>query len=498
MIAADKRKAVFLLYEKEQMSVRQIARRLKLSRNTVRSIIEQEGALPQAVRSDKLVLDPELLQRLYTQCQGHIQRVYEKLVEEEKITVAYSTLTQRLRELGISTPAPVRCQHVPDQPGAEMQHDTTVYRILIGGQPLKVIASLLYLRYSKRRYLQFYPTFNRFRMKCFFHEALTHWGYAAPLCIIDNTNLARLYGSGAQALMCPEMAAFSQQFGFQFRCHAIDHPNRKAGEERSFFTVETNFLPGRTFQDWADLNQQALQWATVRMEHRPQGKAGLIPAKAFEYEQNFLIRLPPHLPAPYRIHDRDTDEYGYIALAGNYYWVPGTRRQSLRVLEYSRQVRIYLARQCVAEYALPAWGLKNQRISPEGLPAPPHQPHNRRHSSQEEEKRLRSIAPAVGAYLEMALATAGLQRHQFIRRLFALSQKMRPELLLKTLERATHYGITNLETLRRMALLELGQGQSDLPLVDVQHDYQQRPAYQEGALTESPDLSTYQRPPDDE
>ena len=49
------------------------------------------------------------------------------------------------------------------------------------------------------------------------------------------------------ALIVPEMEAFAKQYGFVFRCHEIGHCNRKAGEERSFWTVETNFLPGRTF-----------------------------------------------------------------------------------------------------------------------------------------------------------------------------------------------------------------------------------------------------------
>jgi hypothetical protein len=62
----------------------------------------------------------------YQQCQGHIARVHEKLVEEEGVAVAYSTLAQRLRELGISDPPKVRCQHVPDEPGVELQHDTSV------------------------------------------------------------------------------------------------------------------------------------------------------------------------------------------------------------------------------------------------------------------------------------------------------------------------------------------------------------------------------------
>jgi transposase len=499
MIATDKRKAIFLLHQ-EGMSAREIARRLGVDRDTVRQIIQQAGATPRTVRADKQRIDPELLRRLYTQCEGWIQRVHEKLVEEEGIQVKYSTLTKRLRELGISTPAPERCQRVPDEPGAEMQHDTSVYWLRLGEQRVKVIASLMYLRYSKRRYLKFYRWFNRFRMKCFFYEALTHWGYAARRCIIDNTNLARLRGAGQTAIIVPEMERFGQQFAFEFRCHEIDHPNRKAGEERSFWTVETNFFPGRTFQHFADLNQQAKDWSTGRLENRPQGKAGLIPAQAFEYEAAFLIRLPPHLPAPYQIHERGIDQYGYVAFDGNYYWVPGAGRPDVRVLQYSQGLKIYQARDCVAEYPLPDEGVKNQRFSPEGLPAPPHQPHNRRHASQEEETRLRALSPAVAAYLDFALPTPGLQRHQFVRRLFALSRKMTTELFSRTLARAAKYRITSLDVIQRIAVLYLGQGPGYLPFAEVHEDYQEREAYQEGSLTEKPDLSIYDDhpPPDHE
>ena len=90
-----------------------------------------------------------------------------------------------------------------------MQHDTTVYQIELGGRRIKVVASLIYLRYSKRRYLKFYRAFDRFAMKCFFHQALSFWGYCARQCIIDNTNLARLRGTGAQAVINPEMEAFT-------------------------------------------------------------------------------------------------------------------------------------------------------------------------------------------------------------------------------------------------------------------------------------------------
>ena len=45
MIEPDKRKAIFLLHQ-EGMSVRQIAHRLGISPNTVKVIIQQEGAPP--------------------------------------------------------------------------------------------------------------------------------------------------------------------------------------------------------------------------------------------------------------------------------------------------------------------------------------------------------------------------------------------------------------------------------------------------------------------
>jgi len=188
-------------------------------------------------------------------------------------------------------------------------------------------------------------------MKCFLHEALMSWGAAAQRCIIDNTKLARLRGCGSRAVIVPEMAAFAERYGFQFVCHALRHPNRKAGEERSFWTVETNFLPGRTFASLEDLNRQALEWATVRMRHRPQSKTGLIPAKAFEHERAYLTELSPHLPAPYRDEPRGTDEYGYVSVEGNYYGVPGSQREDVKILLYADRVKIYRQQTCLAEYS---------------------------------------------------------------------------------------------------------------------------------------------------
>lgn len=490
MIDPDMRNAVFQLHQ-EGMSQREISRRLHISRNAVRTIVRQQGKITRKERNDKIQIDSELLERLHRECDGWIQRIHEKLVEEEQLEVGYSTLSRMLRNLGLSHAQAVRCDRVPDDPGAEMQHDTTIYQVKLAGQRTKLIASLLYLRYSKRRYLRLYRVFNRFVMKCFLHEALMFWGYSARQCIIDNTNLARLRGAGSRAVIVPEMQAFSRRYGFQFACHAIDHPNRKAGEERSFWTVETNFLPGRIFDSLEDLNAQARTWATERMEHRPQTKARLIPAKAFEHERGYLNELPPHLPAPYQTHHRGTDQYGYVAFGANYYWVPGDRRDDVKVLQYADRLKIFQQHTLLAEYPLPVDGARGQRYSPPGEPKPRHQPKNRHRDAKHEEQRLRAMGSEVADYLDYALAAPGIQRHRFTRELFAFSRKVTQGVFVKTAQRALRYRIVDLATVRRIAWLCISQEDEVLPQADVDEDFRQRPAYQEGCLTDQPDLSVY-------
>jgi len=480
------------------MSAREIARRLGVNRSTVRAIVEEAGRVPASNRKKKVEIDPELLRELYTECDGRKQRIHEKLLEERKIEIAYSTLTRTLRELGIGKESDSRCDRVPDEPGDEMQHDTTVYTVELGGKPTRLVASGLYLRYSKRRYLRFYRSFNRFQMKCFFHEALTHWGYTAKKCVIDNTNLARLRGTGKNAVIAPEMAVFAKQYPFDFICHELGHANRKAGKERNFWTTETNFLPGRKFRDLEDLNCQAIDWATVRMFQRPLTKARLIPAVAFEYERSFLTAIPPHIPAPYLVHERGTDQYGYVAFGANFYWVPGTGREDVKVLEYSDRLAIYQRHELLLEYPLPPDGTRNACISPPGEPQPRHRPRNRRTPTVEEEKRLRAMDPAVGEYLDAAWTPKGAARHRFLRELFALSRRMTSELFVRSVTRALKYRVGEIETIWRIALMHVQEGVHTLPVAEFDESFTEREAYREGCLSDEPDFSRYDERQDQE
>jgi hypothetical protein len=490
MIEADKRKSIYLLHQ-DGVGIRKIARLHRVDKNTVRAIIEQKGEIPTAARTDKIEIDPDVLRTLYKDCDGWVQRIHERLSEEMGIDVGYSTLTRQIRELEIGKPRKKRCGQVPDEPGEEFQHDTTTYKIKLGAKRVKLVASLLYFRFSKVRYLKFYRSFNRFAMKCFFHEALMFWKFCASICIIDNTNLARLRGTGKNAVMVPEMEHFAKQYGFEFQCHEKGHANRKAGEERSFWTVETNFLPGRKFEDVTDINQQAFQWATVKMFNRPAAKTGLIPAKAFEFEQSYLKKLPPYISAPYLCLSRQTDQYGYIPVNGNYYWVPGTSRYQLTVLRYADSLKVYHERKLLAEYDLAPEDVKNEKFAPRGREIPKFQPKNRKKPTLAEEEKLRAVSEEVDAYLNFAFNPDDRKRHALIRGLFGLYRKIAPSLFIETVKRARKYRIGDLETIERIAVLQMRDGNYPTPIAPIDREFETRQAYLDGRLGDDVDLTGY-------
>lgn len=482
------------------MAKSEIARRLGVSRSTVKDIVSKaasgEAAKP-TPRKNAIVVAPELLTQVYKRCQGYRQRIWEVLQDEHKIDIGYSTLTRRIRELGLEVV--VRASRVPDEPGVEMQHDTSPHTVMVGGVKMKVTTVTLYFRYSKQIFIRFYRSFDRFKMKSFFHEALTHYGYAAEVCIIDNTNLAVLKGTGKGAVMHPEMEVFTRRYGFQFRAHEIGHSDRKAGEERGFWTVETNFFPGRDFASMADLNAQGHRWATEIMANRMRAKTKLVPAQAFEEEKTYLRRVPPDLPAPYQPHDRTIDQYGYVAFEANSYWVPSGAIGDVKVLGYARAIKVYQGRRLLAEYPLPPEGTRD-KIFPEDREHIAYRPRHNEGRSADEEKALRARSEAVGAYLDFILKGQGALRHRTIRQLHGLFRRLSPALFDRVIARAQHYGVDDVRALDEIARLLARDDAEFVPEVITTGDCENKEEYLEGRMTDPPSFDSYNHltPEDDD
>ena len=98
----------------------------------------------------------------------------------------------------------------------------------------------------------------------------------------------------------------------------------------------------------------------------------------------------------------------------------------------------------------------------------------------------------------MSSRLRGVQRHRFLRELLTLSRQVTQTVFVQALERALRYRIVELQTLQRIAWFCMSQGEERLPYADVDENFRGRPAYQEGCLTDEPDLSRYDSPEEDE
>lgn len=488
MISSQDRQSVMTLFEKG-IARKRIARLVGIDIKTVRKIIAHNGDYQRIPRKDKIDVDEQLLRSLYTDCAGYVQRVHEKLTEEHHIKLSYATVRRLLNGYGIGVCESSRSQRVPDMPGKEMQHDTSEHWITIGTTRHKLICSGLYLRYSKMRYIKYYHRFNRFTMKCFMDEALRFFKYSARVCIIDNTSLAIDYGSGRRAVFSNEMVVFTKNYGFEWYAHEINHSNRKAGKERNFRTVETNFVPGRKFCSLADLNKQAFEWATQRYANRPQSKTGLIPSQLFEREKASLLKLPEFIHPPCRHHQRIIDQYGYIALNGNYYWVPPTKVKKLSVIEYTDTLSVFdSTHHRLIEHPLCDELTKNKVCGAVDKKHTAHrkaQPNNIKRRCHNEERDLRHLAHCVAEYIDFVKSNqSGIaHRNRYIRHLHALMKKTTPELFVKAIQRALTYKVNNIHQLYNIFSEILKHPLNEKPSSLIIGEFEKRPEYIDGRFT---------------
>jgi hypothetical protein len=202
-----------------------------------------------------------------------------------------------------------------------MQHDTSPHTVEVGGSKYKAQTASAVLCYSRMLFFQINPTFQRFDCKTFLTDALQYMGGAPKRVMIDNTHVVVLRGTGKEMIPVPGNGSIWGTLRIPLRGRQIGDANRSARVERPFFFIENNFLAGRTFASWSDLNQQARQWCDrVNATYKEHIRA--VPRELFAVERMHLKPLPAWIPEVYRLHRRTVDVEGYVSVNSVRYPVP--------------------------------------------------------------------------------------------------------------------------------------------------------------------------------
>ncbi|HEX2714567.1 MAG TPA: IS21 family transposase [Candidatus Acidoferrales bacterium] len=449
MLSQEQRTTILELHA-QGVSKREIARVLNISRLSVRKVLRaNSAAVPALSRPEKAEPYRQQILELLNSCKGNLVRVQEELAAVGA-TLSYSTLTAFCRRHGIGQQPIVPSGNYHFRPGEEAQHDTSPHEVELGGKRRKAQTASAVLCYSRLLFFQMYPTFQRFDCKVFLTEALRYFGGAPARVLIDNTHVVVLRGTGRQMVPVPEMAAFAERFHFQFAAHELGDTNRSARVERPFWFIETNFLAGRRFASWQDLNQQARQWCDrVNATYKKHLRA--VPRELFAVEQQHLKPLPVWIPEIYRLHERMVDVEGYVALHSNRYSVPVAwigRRVEVR--ETKDKVLIQLdARNLVTHERVAE--AEHQRITL-SQHRPPRGQGSQRTDPHPEEQLILQAAPEIADYV------AALKQHSrklivlALRQLLRLVREYPREPLLSAVREAAHYGLYDLDRLERMIL----------------------------------------------
>ena len=443
------RAAILRLHEQGR-GKRTIAKALGVSRVSVREVLESGSEqVPALERDEKAEPHRDEILALLPECKGNLVRVHEELARQGA-TLSYQALTAYCRRHGIGHEPAKPAGRYDFAPGSEMQHDTSPHTVEIAGRRVKAQTASLVLCHSHMLFFRIYPVFNRFLCKVFLADALSYFGGAAARCMLDNSHVVVLRGTGARMEPVPEMAAFAERYGFVFAAHELGDANRSARVERPFDYIENNFLAKRPARDWEDINAQAAVWcdkvnATVRRHLHA------APRELFAAERLALKPLPVWVPEVRELHQRIVDVEGYVSVHRHRYSAPWQLiGRQVEVHEMKDRVEVFDGPRRVASHAR-VWDGPDQHVT-DPAHRPPRGQSRKAQAEPPEIAQLLAAEPGLGAYLEALRTKTPGRGTVAARRLLRMVREYPRAPLVAAAQTALHYGLFELDRLERLVL----------------------------------------------
>lgn len=339
---------------REGMSIRAIADRLGVSRNTVRRYLRHPGLpepSPRPKRPSKL--DPfrdYLLQRVcvdgVTNCEVLLRELRERGYTGGRIILKEFVAPLRPPR------APKATVRFETEPGEQAQVDFKVVTLVrLDGQLQRLWAFCMVLSWSRAMFLEFIakatlPLFIR----CHLH-AFAHFGGVPRRCLYHNTRQVVL-GRDAQGepVWNARFLDFALRVGFDPQLCRAYRAQTKGKVERGLRYVGENFIPWVRPTDEDDLNRQALLWCVQVADQRIHATTHERPAERLKVERLSLGPLPAiESLAGFLREERKVGRDGFVLWERCAYGVPWTfAGQTVQVQAKADRVEIWAGSERIA------------------------------------------------------------------------------------------------------------------------------------------------------
>lgn len=279
------------MYE-EGLSKRAIAKALKMSRNTVRKVLEQEQfkKYERKGKEDHMIApyEKQIIDFLEQDLIG--TRIYKEL-QKLGYTGSLTTVYRYINKVKESVPAKTTVRF-ETPPGKQAQFDWSTYTVDMNGKQVTVYCFLLILGYSRKKYMTF--SFNQTTESVMeaLEEGLHQFGGVPKEILIDNAKQMIIEHTKEDTVRYhPHFLQFAGTYRFKPSACKVKWPRTKGKVERPFYYIEQHFIKGNRFENLDDLISKGHVFIE-EWEQEPNKTTLVAPVERFKEEKELLSALP--------------------------------------------------------------------------------------------------------------------------------------------------------------------------------------------------------------
>lgn len=356
MLQRDRWEEIRRLRLIEGRTVSEIARTFGVDRKTVRRCLREAEWQPyRRERKAATLLAPhaDFLRERAPRVGYSARILFQELTREHGFKGSYETVKRFVAPLrSLAERAELTERRFETPPGRQSQIDWGQARVLFRSGPRDVHIFVLTLGFSRR---SFYWGSPNERLGAFLeaHErAFEHFGGRTQEHLYDRARTVCHPGTDGKVAWNGTFRAFSDYWGFEPRLCQPYRARTKGKVESGVKYVKRNFLPGRSFIDIVDFQEQLREWNATVADVRIHGTTHEPPIERFAVERPALIPTAGHpsFLTDVRLSRIVASDY-LVSVDTHRYSVPFTLiGQAVEVERGAERVRIYHRGRLVADH----------------------------------------------------------------------------------------------------------------------------------------------------
>lgn len=294
------KRTLFEIHKLHDMGLKEryIARRLQLSRPTVRKYLANPDITRAKApcRTSKLSAYYDLIHQLLTDWPAASAAVILQRIQEKGYTGGITILRDYLLATRGHRQHPKAYVRFESRPGEQMQFDWGHFGALDYGQTVRKLYCMAVLEcHSRMLYLEFtHSQCKEAVMRTLLHAFMFFGGTPIEL-VHDNLKTAVIERVDTIIRFNEDYLHFLRPFHIRpYACALADASAKGKIEKGGIHYIRYNFWPCRTFTDLDDVNRQAAQWRDQVANARTHGTTNEVPLLRFRPDA--LRPLPDSLP----------------------------------------------------------------------------------------------------------------------------------------------------------------------------------------------------------